>query len=211
MPRCGNCKENHDTVLEIRECYGNVANPPTTTAGKEGPMWPPSEKQLDYLMGLQEGKELPENHVTHERSYWAGKERDEISAQINLLKSYPWKKREASDTMREYTMPEGRYAINPGATGTWRFYEVTRSDKPRWKGYTFIKQLVGAPGSYNKVDMGWTARQSALRIIEANPKQAMLDYGLQSGVCGRCHSPLTDPDSLARGIGPKCAAKTGWF
>jgi hypothetical protein len=29
------------------------------------------------------------------------------------------------------------------------------------------------------------------------------------GVCGRCARPLTDPESIARGIGPDCLAKMG--
>lgn len=215
MPKCGNCKADHPSVADIRACYEHAGKPTinTTTLPPPGaPAWPPSDKQLDYLMAMQDEKELPENHEPHERAYWAGKEKDEVSAQISLLLTYPWKGRRASDNQkREYTMPEGRYALQDD-DNVWRFYEVSRSDKPRWKGYTFIKMLVGAPGAYNKVDLKSQSRRYAvLDIIEGNAKQAMVDYGLQSGVCGRCASPLSDPQSLERGLGPKCATMSGWF
>ena len=215
MPKCGNCKQSHPSVADIRACYEHDGKPTINNTGappptRGEPNWPASEKQIAYALGLQEDKELPESHVVKTSDDLRAMERDEVSAQISLLRSYPWKDRRASDNQpKEYVMPEGRYAINHD--GQWRFYEVTRSERPRWKGYTFIKQLVGAPGSWNKVDLKSPHRRYAvLDLIEPNYKRAMLDFGLQSGVCGRCGSPLSDPQSIADGIGPKCKSKMGW-
>ena len=37
-----------------------------------------------------------------------------------------------------------------------------------------------------------------------NIKQAILNFGVETGVCGICGRRLTDPDSIQRGIGPEC-------
>jgi hypothetical protein len=165
-------------------------------------------------------------------------ERDEVSGIINLLKSFS-RKVASNGGQREWKMPAGRYAllttehrpvlglqVEKNADGSivnadistgymhteWRFFEVSKPDKGRWTGYTFIKRLIGAPGQYRKVEVagGPQGRNEVLAKIEADPQKAMIDYGLQSKVCGKCSSPLSDPESLARGIGPICARKLGW-
>jgi hypothetical protein len=180
-----------------------------------GPMWPGSPKQIAYVIGLQKERQLPDNHVVKDEEALKLMERDKISAEINLLKTYPRKQGRADDPTT-YTMAEGRYALymeaGPGVgTGSWHFYQVDKPTKGRWDGYVFIKRLIGAPGTYQKVAVAAADRHRLLDRIEHDPKKAMIDYGKESGVCGRCASPLSDPDSLARGIGPKCAAKSGWF
>lgn len=44
----------------------------------------------------------------------------------------------------------------------------------------------------------------------ADPFNAALAYGKQFGVCACCSRTLTDPKSIARGIGPVCATYYGW-
>lgn len=48
-----------------------------------------------------------------------------------------------------------------------------------------------------------------LNEIAANPSQAARDYGKRTGVCCCCGRELTDPESIAAGIGPICASKWG--
>lgn len=45
--------------------------------------------------------------------------------------------------------------------------------------------------------------------IAANPSQAARDYGKRTGVCCCCGRELTDPVSVAAGIGPICASNWG--
>lgn len=44
----------------------------------------------------------------------------------------------------------------------------------------------------------------------ADPKAALEAYGKDTGICGICNRTLTDPVSIANGIGPICANKFGW-
>lgn len=235
--RCGYCKKPDVTIEHVRnkECdtsgaskFGDSGLQPVTGP----PEWPASDAQILYVLGLQKERILPANWVEWDEPMLRLMEKDEVSAQITMLKSFTHKDRNAgaSASRPSYTMPGGRYAIyepgvddTPGAYsyvdrqdkvppsfGRWKFYQVDKPAKGRWEGYTFIKMLVGSPGDYQKVDMPPALRASVLQAIEADPKKAMEDYGKQSGVCGKCHSPLTDPVSLQRGIGPKCYAKLGW-
>lgn len=46
-----------------------------------------------------------------------------------------------------------------------------------------------------------------LLAIEVNPEEAAVLHGRLSGRCAVCSRDLTDPESIARGIGPICAEK----
>lgn len=49
----------------------------------------------------------------------------------------------------------------------------------------------------------------ALQTISTEPKEAAIRYGRLTGSCACCGRELTDPQSVAMGIGPICADK--WF
>lgn len=49
--------------------------------------------------------------------------------------------------------------------------------------------------------------RDALAAIEADPEAAAVLHGKASGRCAVCSRDLTDPESIARGIGPICAEK----
>ena len=204
------------TIDHVKECAAVEQGLPSTdkfnddglNPVNDGPKWPASPKQMEYVLGLQRERRLPEYWVEYTRESLALLERDEVSGLITQLKAFT--RKDSSKDQPEWTMPPGRYAILSDEDG-WFFYQVDKPTEGRWKGYTFIVRLIGAPGDYRKVKMSPEGRRIALRLIEADPQKAMVDYGLHSGVCGVCSSPLSDPESLARGIGPICATKSGWF
>jgi hypothetical protein len=175
------------------------------------PQWPASEKQIRYVMTLQNHRMLPEWWTAMTEAQLKLMERDEVSGIINMLKTFVEKKADDSSKAEYRDVPAGRYAIKEktGLGEQWRFYEV-QDGKGKWQGYKFIKRLIGAPGQYQKNPLSREARIPIMKVLESDPQKAMTDYGLQSGVCGKCSSPLSDPVSLARGIGPKCLAKLGW-
>ena len=184
---------------------------------EDGPLWPPSEAQIKYVLGLQDERRLPDDWTIRDHDTLERMEKDEVSSLITMLKAFP----RGDAKQHKWSMPPGRYAllVDPepwgGSTGgadatEWRFYQVDKPTLGRWAGYTFIKRLIGAPGDYKKVDMRQDERNKMLAAIERNPKLASLNYGKQAGVCGICSSPLTNPESLAAGIGPKCRSKVGW-
>lgn len=49
-----------------------------------------------------------------------------------------------------------------------------------------------------------------LASISVDPFAAALKYGRETGTCACCARDLTDPNSIADGIGPVCKKKWGW-
>jgi Family of unknown function (DUF6011) len=56
-----------------------------------------------------------------------------------------------------------------------------------------------------------TTEQKA-KVVEvvSDPEAAAKAYGIETGTCSCCGRELTDPVSVANGIGPICATKYGW-
>lgn len=56
-----------------------------------------------------------------------------------------------------------------------------------------------------------TAEHTALLVrIAQDPKAAAIEHGKMTGRCSCCNRLLTDPVSVANGIGPICASRFGW-
>lgn len=51
---------------------------------------------------------------------------------------------------------------------------------------------------------------AALTTLNADPEGALVQFGRITGSCGICGRELTDATSIARGVGPICAAKGGF-
>lgn len=49
-----------------------------------------------------------------------------------------------------------------------------------------------------------------LQAVLSEPLKAALTYGKETGQCSICHRTLTNPVSIAHGIGPICAGNVGW-
>jgi len=104
--------------------------------------------------------------------------------------------------------PNGRYALVED--GVMVFYRVNKPKDGKWQGYTFLDQLVGAYPDYRRVPIKGQEKTYTLTRIAENPQEAMTRFGHESGSCGKCGAALSDPESLARGIGPVCATTLGW-
>lgn len=112
-------------------------------------------------------------------------------------------------------IPASKYALVEG--DHLRFYEV-QIGKGKWQGYRFVKLLVGAPGDWDRMPMIVKAQKDVLARIVADtyqdglvtltgPMAAAVRFSREHVVCAACMSPLSDEDSVARGLGPVCAKK----
>lgn len=97
-------------------------------------------------------------------------------------------------------VPAGRYAV-PTEAGHLAFYEVWVA---RSNGYRGVSLQV----SDDFRPMSRAASKAILaKIAEIGALECSKEYGKKIGECGRCYRTLTNPDSIARGIGPICAGK----
>ena len=76
------------------------------------------------------------------------------------------------------------------------------------RGATYLGKVHN--GKFQCVSACDGATQAAILAACADPEKAAVAYGKQYGVCAICSRELSNPESVARGIGPICASRFGW-
>ena len=65
-------------------------------------------------------------------------------------------------------------------------------------------------GKWLKVNACTPETDALVQAVCTDPKGQAVAHGLKTGSCSCCGRELTDPVSVANGIGPKCQAHFGW-
>lgn len=76
------------------------------------------------------------------------------------------------------------------------------------EGGTYLGKVMG--GRFLKVRECDDAQAAQVAEFLNDPKAAAVAYGKRTGNCCICNRELTDPVSIANGIGPICADRFGW-
>ncbi len=105
-------------------------------------------------------------------------------------------------------VPDSQYALK-GTDGEWIFYQVKRGRTGKWKGFVFVDRLVGHPGDWAKSPVKGASKTGVLQGIAVDPKAAAQAFSREHGVCACCGSPLSDPFSIANGLGHICEKRFG--
>lgn len=205
---CGNCtKKNgglvvkHASAADVRECYagrygqGVIGGSHQRYLDATADYRTDDERAMDAMVAASEREE--DRRVAADKA-----KRDEGVTWGDI--------RAAGEKLPN--LPHMRYAIEVidfehGPEPVWKFYQIDKPQKGKWAGRTFVSVMAS--------DDTYPVRkpQSILAIlgaIAADPEKAASDFGHQIGRCGICHRTLTDPESIAHGIGPVCRAKAGW-
>lgn len=103
------------------------------------------------------------------------------------------------------TVPESKYALYDDQ-GKIIFYEV-KTGKGKWSHMQFVDRLVGHPGDWMRYPVKGKAKADVLLDLDTNPKAAAVRFGKHFTICACCGAPLSDPDSIAAGVGPVCATR----
>lgn len=195
------------------------------SAGEEVlPQFIASEKQVAFIESLLQERDF--DGVTLEeiqgtkvvRSKKTGKIADKRDASklIEILKVAPKaeNRARAPQGLDLSDLPSGLYGVPNGDT---RLKVRVEHGKPgtKWEGWTFVKDGAeyGQQKRYGLQRPGQAYQGDivpALEAIKADPQEAMKEYARLTGKCGVCNRPLEDEESVARGIGPICAANLGW-
>jgi hypothetical protein len=212
---CGSCNGHHENIDGYRVCAGvgvkSEAEVMDAVSGVKTTFNPPSERQVKYALDLLEARVWPDGFCEEDLK---GMERRVVSQLIDSLHKAPRKAQDRKVGAKGvkdmfHSVPDGWYAIQgkeKDGEKTWRFFEVKTGHT-----HKFLNMLIGSPGDYRRQAIYTHASRVILDQIRAvTPRQASLDFGTQSEICGVCHSPLTNPESIALGIGPKCRSKMGW-
>lgn len=94
-----------------------------------------------------------------------------------------------------------------GATNSIAFWRIV-PDRNR-EGRFYLRQVLGGSGAV-RVRIGVEAMLAVAAKIAVDPRAAMMRYGQELGECGHCYRTLTNDESRALGIGPRCRASKGW-
>jgi Family of unknown function (DUF6011) len=117
-------------------------------------------------------------------------------------------------------------ASRPGARGVWvhplrlqsgehALQFSLGSEGSKWEGMIFVKtgdKKLGAikGGKFTRRFECTNAEEAAVLDACSDPLKAAIAYGKAWSACAVCGQTLTNDGSIARGIGPICAAKYGW-
>ncbi len=98
-------------------------------------------------------------------------------------------------------IPDGFYALPLKDGSDVNFFEVRTEGNRNW-----VYRLHGAPGDFRRERMSYALMGFAAKhILESDRgRDAAILFGKETGVCGRCNSPLTKQESRDLGLGPTC-------
>lgn len=108
-----------------------------------------------------------------------------------------------------------RLARRHSSKGDYAALETTTVAQPKKSDWTYAGALLpsGQFKPYSKTVDALLAKGllGALDAFAADPMTALVEFGKTTGICGCCGRKLTDPKSVAAGIGPVCSGKVaGW-
>src|SRR6266852_5925128 len=135
--RCGNCRQDHETVTQVRACYGTDVGRPNSRPGQY-----PDQLTNRFAGTCRScrGQVLPETgHIEKVDGKWAvfHNPGDCVSKRVT-----PQQVRATAE--RWAKIPQGHYAT-ASLTGhnDLDFWRVDRPDKGKWTGGLFVKRVIG--------------------------------------------------------------------
>jgi hypothetical protein len=224
--KCGRCSQRHETVADVRACY-NGETVTTVPEPIKGAQYRATANQVGFLSRLlaQTGGHLTSGAALDtlpkrgpgsaseliDGMLRFGKGLGSIPEGITLRPKKTAQREVAPAQVKEaglsqYDVPNGHYAVT-SLTGNndLDFFRVDRPTEGKWKGYTFIKRVIG--GKPDSSVRGVTAKKAMEAIVAATPAKAAQVYGQEIGRCSRCNRHLTDAVSREAGMGPECRSK----
>lgn len=99
--------------------------------------------------------------------------------------------------------PASKYAIN--TPKGMIFFAVLEFSPRKGVKVRYLRRLIGHPGEWLKIKMNQTQAAWCMKQLDTwTPLALAQEYAKEYTECARCGSPLSDPLSLERGIGPVC-------
>jgi hypothetical protein len=174
---------------------------------------PATERQINYLRALhveRKGRELTEYQI-------AGLTAAEASAMIDTLKAMP---RLQTNLTPEYRPSAVKVPVESLTAGVYRTAagEFFRVYPARSGSHMLAKRMITSDGSartfiprasqFDEISFEYAgAATRFVKLADRLSADEAARFGAQFGVCMVCGAALTDPDSVAAGIGPVCKAK----
>lgn len=222
--KCGNCKQDHGTIDQVKACYGvEFAPRPTATKG-----WPATQRQLDLIKKLVDEKGADPVNVE-------GLTKKDASNIIDLLIRTKPKAKVQDEVTVTSSIPNGTYTVVFSGTeflednvrrtirlrsadwatdlpaGSQVAEFLSGSDNETdFTGFAFV--VKGRPRVWKRYRDDSKVRAALDFLLEGGldkARESGYTYALASSRCFRCGHKLTVPASIHRGLGPVCAGVYG--
>lgn len=182
---------------------------------------PATDRQLGYLKNLIEQKVMPDEARSGAREAIARPDFTKTQAsqfidRFSRLQDRPRDARPAPAPKAHLVgLPHSKYALltsDLGARGVgalaghndMAFFEVKE-----FRGTVYMRQLFGAPGSFNKVRLSPADEGAVASLIAKAPLEGAQRFADHYSCCARCGAELTDKRSRDLGLGPDCRKQFG--
>lgn len=179
---------------------------------------PPTAAQLSYLRNLVAQKQMPAEvrlgaELAMSRLDFTRAQASQLIDRFARLQDRP---REAQPVASHLVgLPHSKYALSTEELGhqhaaslagrnDMAFFEVKE-----YRGTVYMRQLFGAPGSFNKSRLSSADERAVALLIQVDPLRAAQRFAVHYSCCARCGAELTDQTSRELGLGPTCRAQFG--
>lgn len=217
--KCGNCKDQHLTVADVRACHGKTSALPGIT-----------EKQLRFIRALSE-----ERGVDTDDADLTKLSKAEASREISRLLSLPKIAQASSGSGRVVSVNDskmpGQGVFTVVMTDGSRISIRVHKGQQGWsRGKLIISYLSGPQNTQDWTRCGYidfetgganlnknygddTNLVKAIKVLlgaNQEEREAMgYSYAMESSRCFNCNKLLTVPISVYNGLGPVCADNLG--
>lgn len=179
---------------------------------------PASEKQVNFVRDLIATREVDVELAEEIESLIANEQYDKRVASDHIddflkLAKRPKAKSGLQKALAE--VPKSKYAIpmteieflslDDSFSGDIIFLEIRE-----YMGTIYMRQLHGAPGSFNRSKLTNNTVEVFVDILKEDPYKYARIFGQHHACCGSCGADLTDPRSRELQLGPECRKKFGF-
>jgi hypothetical protein len=205
--KCGHCKDQHETVAQVRECAGQhpgLAQPSARTGDQI------TARQLDYLnkLRVERGLQPLPADVKMSKKDASAAISDHLLTPVNPHHppALPPAARSASCTLPGVNrIPAGYYATDSLTGAQDTDFWFVQDGKGKWAGRTFVSRVIGGRSPQR---IAYRTQSLAMQAIhDAGVQHSAFRFGQELGRCYRCGRHLTDETSRALSIGPDCRSK----
>ena len=213
---CGHCHEKHDTVADVKACYGIATkavvasttvhpDPFGETATKAVRLASP--KQVRFAMGLQ-AERVDENDHISEADY-AAMTSLEMRAALDHMLALPKRQQAKASSTPARTLEDGIYYVED-TNEIFKVYHTRTSGAQCVKRLDIVEEATAtSPAKGRFTYLGAVAKHLPTKAQQMGLEQAKA-LGRIYGFCVKCAATLTDETSIASGIGPVCGADGQW-
>jgi hypothetical protein len=212
-------------VAEVRACYNGDA-----TVKSAQPSYPPearaTDKQANYLASLMKREAIKladdrspadvekrtasvliDNLVARAKARKAGTKLPALHPDFQPTGEAPAKEEPETRPFPKVSQAGGYATKSRTGHNDLDFWWIDIPEEGRWKGYQFVKRVIGGRPSVSV--RGAEAREAVEAILAAGEDKAGELFGQKLGKCRFCRRHLTDEVSRQYGAGPDCRAARG--